>query len=88
MAPTPVHRAVVGLHQRGERVEVEGFEGAARVEFGGVVTDEELVADEEDVGLDAAEAVVEGVEERARVLVVVVGVGAPQRPLAVSLFAA
>ncbi|GAA3292201.1 hypothetical protein GCM10020295_10870 [Streptomyces cinereospinus] len=42
--------------------------------------DEELVAHEVDVGLDAAEAVVEGVEERPGMLVVVVRVGAPQRP--------
>lgn len=40
--------------------------------------DEELVADEPDVGLDAAEAVVEGVEEGTGVLVVVVCVGAPE----------
>jgi hypothetical protein len=39
------------------------------------VTDEQLSADEEDVGLDAAEAVVQGVEKGTRVDVVVVGVG-------------
>lgn len=49
--------------------------------------DEELVADEEDVRLDAAEAVVEGVEEGAGVLVVVVRVGPPQRARAVLPFA-
>jgi len=41
------------------------------------VGDEELVADEVYVGLDAAEAVVERVEEGAGVLVVVVRVGSP-----------
>lgn len=49
--------------------------------------DEELVADEVDVGLDAAEAVVEGVEEGAGVLVVVVGVRAPQGAGSVPAFA-
>ncbi len=40
--------------------------------------DEEVAADEEDVGLDAGEAMGEGVVERALVQVVVVGVGAAQ----------
>lgn len=75
---TPVDRAVVGLDAGGERGEVEGFEGAGRVEVDRVVGDEELVADEVDVGLDAAEAVVEGVEQGPQVLVVVMGVGTPQ----------
>src|SRR3954454_3055136 len=85
MAVTPVHRTVVGLDDPGQRVEVEGLEGARRVEVVRGVADEELVADEEDVGLDAAEAVVEGVEEGPRMLVVVVGVGPPQRTGAVPL---
>ena len=41
--------------------------------------DEEIAVDEVDVGLDAVEAVVEGVEQRTRVIVVVVRVGAKQR---------
>ena len=86
-AVTPVDGTVVGLHPGRERVEVEGFEGAGRVEVGRVVGDEELVADQVDVGLDAAEAVVEGVEEGSGVLVVVVGVGAPQRDRVLPLLA-
>jgi len=58
-----------------EGVEVEGLEGAAGVEVAGVVGDEELAGDEVDVGFDVAEALVESVEERAGVFVVVVGVG-------------
>ena len=84
---TPVHGAVVGLHAGGEGVQVEGFEGTGRVEVRRVVCDEKLVADEMDVGLDAAEAVVEGVEEGTGMLVVVVGVGAPQRGRTVRRFA-
>ena len=59
-----------------EGVEVEGLEGAVGAELAGVVGDEEVAGDEVDVGFDAAEAVVEGVEEGAGVFVVVVGVGA------------
>lgn len=84
-AVTPVHGAAVGPHPGDERVEVERFEGAGRVEIDGVVGDEELVADEVDVGLDTPEAVGEGVEQGALVVVVVVGVGAPQRAPAVTL---
>ncbi|OIK06720.1 hypothetical protein BIV23_06955 [Streptomyces monashensis] len=54
--------------RRGEWVEAAGFEGAGRVRLGAVGTDEEPVADEEDVGLDAVEAVAERVEKRVRVL--------------------
>ena len=82
-----VHRAAVRADPGRERVEVEGFEGAGGVEVLGVVRDQELAVDEVDVRLDAAEAVVQGVEEGTGVLVVVVGVGAPQRAGTVRVFA-
>lgn len=77
-AVTPVHGAVVGPDAGCQRFQVERREGALRVEVDRVMGDEELTFDEVDVRLDAGEAVVEGVEERPGVLVVVVRVGAQQ----------
>ncbi len=82
-AVAAVHRAAVGADAGGERIQVQRLQGAGGVEVLGVVGDQQLSADEVDVRLDAAEAVVEGVEQRAGVLVVVVRVGAPQRARAV-----
>ncbi len=59
----------------GERRQVERFQRAVGPQLQTVVADKELAGDREHVGLDTRETVVERVEERARVLVVVVGVG-------------
>ncbi len=80
-----VDPAVPGPYTAQQRVEVEGFEGAGRVQFGLVVGDEEPAVDEPDVRLDAAEAVPERVGERVRVLVVVVRVRAAERGSAASV---
>lgn len=61
--------------QGGQRVQIERGEGAGGVESGGLVGDEQLAVDEEDVRLDAGEAVRERVVQRPGVQVVVVRVG-------------
>jgi len=71
-----VDGAAVLADDLGQRREVVALEGALGV--GRVVTDEQLTGDEPHVGLDARESVRERVEQRTRVLVVVVGVGALQ----------
>lgn len=60
----------------GQRIQIEGSEGPVRFEFGPVMADEDLAVDKEDVSFDAGEAVVEGVVQRSRVAVVVVGMTA------------
>ncbi len=75
-----VHAAVAGADQGAQRFEVERGERAARVESGGLVRDEQLTVDEEDVRLDAGEPVREGVVEGAGVEIVVVRVGVPEGP--------
>jgi hypothetical protein len=60
-------------------VQVEGLKGAVGAELARVVADEEVALDEVDVGFDAAKSLVEGVEERAGMFVIVVGVGAGER---------
>jgi hypothetical protein len=62
-------RRVVRDEERGERVEVERGERPGRPEVAAGVADEELAADEPDVGLDALHARAERVEQRVRVLV-------------------
>ena len=66
--------AFLALRKICQRVEVETFQGAIGFEICAIVGDEEFSFHEIDVGLDAGEAVREGVEERAGVFVIVVSV--------------
>jgi hypothetical protein len=59
--------------------EVERFERSFRAELRSVVGYQELILDEEDIGLDAAEAVVERIQERSFLEVIIVGMGLWQR---------
>jgi hypothetical protein len=77
--PPRMHGAGVGFHAVAQRVEVERLQGAIRFHLIAVMGDQQGAVDEPDVGLDRAEPVVQGVEERALVFVVVVGMGAWER---------
>lgn len=70
--------AMVVLDALAEGIEVKGLEGAIGMDLGTVVSDEQLVSDQEDIGFHAAEALVEGIEQGARMFVVIVGMGAGQ----------
>ena len=67
----------VGLHPFAKRIEVKLLKRSLRLEADRGVRDQKRILAEPDVGLDAAKALVEGVEEWPFVFVVVVGV----RPL-------
>lgn len=69
--------ATVLAEALGQRLEIGVAQGP--VEVRSVVAQVELPVDEPDVGLDGREPVVECVQQRAVVLVVVVGVSALQR---------
>ena len=71
--------AAVGADAFAERVEVQGLERALGLQVLAVMGDEQLAVHEVDVGLDRAESVVQGVEQRTLVRVVVVRVGARER---------
>ena len=69
----------VCFHALAQRVEVERPQRAARLHLEEVMRDKEPAIDEEYIGFDAAEAAVQGVQQRALVLVVVMGMGVDQR---------
>jgi hypothetical protein len=79
-SPAGVDGAVVRGDPARQRLEVERLQGPVGLDLRQVVRDQELAADQPDVGLDAGETVVECIEERSLVLVVVVRVGLRQRP--------
>jgi hypothetical protein len=79
VSPSLVHAALVALDDLSQRVEIERFEGAVRLNVDNVVRHEKLIAYQPDVGFHACESPVEGVQERPLVLVVVVGVSASER---------
>lgn len=62
-----------------EWVEVKGLKGAAGLNFVAVMSDEELTVDEVNIGFDAAESMIEGVEEWAIMFVIIMGMGAGHR---------
>ncbi|HRZ57055.1 MAG TPA: hypothetical protein P5525_16545 [Candidatus Paceibacterota bacterium] len=67
---------MVGPDAVSQGVEIEGLEGSFGIDPGAVMGHEQLPVDRVDVGLDTAESMLEGIEQGARMLVVVVAVGA------------
>jgi hypothetical protein len=63
-----------------EGIEVEGLQGAFRDGLLAVMGDEQPAVDEPDIGLDAVEAVVKGIEQRPRVGIIIVRMRAFERP--------
>jgi len=68
----------VGLEAVAERIEVERLQGALRFYIAPVVRDEEFSVHQVHIGLDAAKALIQGIEQRAFMLVIVVRMGAGQ----------
>ncbi len=62
-----------------KRFEVQSLERAVGPQFAPSVRDQQLAVDEEDVGFDAGEAVIERIEQRPLVKIVVVSVGLCER---------
>jgi hypothetical protein len=58
-----------------EGIEIERSESAIGFEILAIVRDEKFAADEVDVGFNAGESVIEGVEKRAGVFVVIMRMG-------------
>ena len=67
------------LHALAQRVEVERLQRPLRFHLVAVMGDEQAAINEMNIGLDAAKAVVQGVEQRAFVLIVIMGMGVNQR---------
>jgi hypothetical protein len=74
-----VDTAVMLFSAVAEGIEVELLEGAFGLGLVAVVGDEELSINEVDIGFHAAEAMVEGIEQGARVLIIVMGMGLGKR---------
>ncbi|MHA7209950.1 hypothetical protein [Arthrobacter sp. MDT1-65] len=72
--PPRVHAAGPAVHQLIERIEIEAFERDSSSDICEVVGYEKLAVDQPYVRFDTGEAVLEGIEQRAVVFVVVVGV--------------
>ena len=58
-----INTPAILLHALAQRVEIKRLQGALRFHFGAVMGHQELAINKIDIGLDAAEAVVEGVEQ-------------------------
>ena len=76
---TGINAAGVFLSALFERGEVKIVESAVRLEIASFVADQEFAVGKVNVGFDAAEAVVQSIEERAGVFVIVVSVGLEKR---------
>jgi hypothetical protein len=61
-----------------ERFKVKCFECPFRTDFGSLVGNGETVVEEEDISFDAAESVVQCVQERTRMEVIIMGMGVLQ----------
>ena len=67
---------MIGPDAVSQGVEIERLEGFSGIDPGAVMGHEQLAVDRVDVGLDTAESVLESIDQGARMLVVVVAVGA------------
>ena len=69
-----VDRTLVFTHAGQQRFEIEFFERSFRAKFETGMTHQQLVVDQKDVRLDTAETLLQRVEQRPGVIVVVMGV--------------
>jgi hypothetical protein len=70
-----IDAAAISARSVAERFKIKSFQGALGSGLHSIVSDEELTVDQVNVRFDATKAVVEGVQKRARMFVVVVCVG-------------
>src|SRR5207249_687206 len=78
-----IHRAMELLDALAQWLQVQSFEGALRINFVWIMRHQELAIYEVNIRFDAAEAVVERIEERSRVLVIIMCMRVRQRDLCV-----
>ena len=66
------------FHSFTKRIEVKGLQGSRRSEFQSMMSDEQLDIDKKDIRFNATEPMLQSVEQRPRVVIVVVGVSLRQ----------
>jgi hypothetical protein len=74
-----MNAAIVLYDACAQWLEVEGFQRAPRVNLVGIMSDQQPAVDQMDVCFDVAEAVLESIEQRTLMLVIVMSVSLRQR---------
>src|SRR6476660_6322079 len=77
--PTAIDASAMRLNPLAQRVEIKSFQRSPGPQVFAIVTNQQTLGRQPDVGLHAAKAVVERIQKRSRVLVVIVRMGLMQR---------
>src|SRR5258705_12762655 len=77
--PTAIDASAISMNALAERVEIECFQRSPGPQVFAIVSDEQPVGRLPDISFHAAKAVVERIQKRSRVLVVIVRMGLRQR---------
>ena len=79
-SPSRINAAPVFLHAFPQGFEIQLFQRALRLDLAAHVRDQQLAIDQINIGFDTTEAMIERVQQRTLVLIVVMRVNASERP--------